>query len=958
MATNPFAKYLTGATTSSKTTPSGGSSLYAAYTSPTWKPTATPTKKTAATPTPSPIDKLIKDVTGKSIKLSSVIPTLQPKVKPSPTTVKDIEKLEKKPLIIKPNQTKLNTQQLKQIQGLNDKMNTSATMTNKVKLAGYKRIEARDKEVAQEVKQATRTKLKPGYKEPGIGGSFVESAQQGAAQALSSFGATGEMIGNSTGLLFLSEGGAKIRKKFEKFIASNPELNAPDNLSWKDPRMYSRLAGAAVPSLLGGVIAAIGGTIAAGGNPVGGAASALAYGYTLNAGSTYQEAKASGAGEADALMKGQVTGVINGALDSLTPSKLVKNIPASAKKELTKSVLQLIAKEAKKRGIKILENGTLEGTTEAVQQVVSNAVAQSYDKNRKLWDGLAENFVGGFLGGGGAGTFEGDIKVAKPTLLEDLQDGEKTPDEIIGIVIGSGQENTPEGKELIKSAVEAKNAGQNIMIEKPEAQVTTPSLPKELEGLRVYHGSSDPVGAVKVGSRGFSVTTDPNVANQSYFGGNFLGSKGKVTEFSIKPSAKILTEDNIPQDIIKQFKTAKTDIMESNAEKAAVDFARQNGYDAIDWRWVDKNPSGVTKAGYTESEIKILNPEVLVNNNIYNQAKGVSKKTSDSEADEALLSSPLAEEAEADLARPKVEKAKEEIQKIQEDIQTRRQDNEAKKSILEQFTGEQIKAMRTIKQSMAKREESGKDALTVAETQTYKNEIADVMAAIGTDSTDEAIRFIREDLPSPLVNASSRAELEQIKVFKSHITPKEVEVPRNQLPVGEGERLVSRHAANMKNFIGKANQEQIDELGLSTYNKMNDDKIIAKAAEYVTNNRKEAMDVLLGKKEAPAGLFPEVIYVAMINSKDAKTDMSLATALASLQATALGQRLQILSQIDKNNPIKILNKIYKIIEGDVMARNKGKSIKEIQTKNVKDMNSKVVKPNKGDWFAFVDSLQC
>jgi hypothetical protein len=754
-----------------------------------------------STPTPSPVEKLIKDVTGKSIKLSTIIPTLQPKVQAKAATVKDYEKLEKKPLQLKPGQKKLNSTQLKQIQGLNDKQSTSAQMTPQIKLAGYKRIEDRDKQVAQEVKAATRTKLKPGYKEPGIGGSFVESAQQGTAQALSSFGATGEMIGNSTGLLFLSEGGAKIRKKFDKFIASNPELNAPDNMSWKDPRMYSRLAGAAIPSLLGGVIAAIGGTVAAGGNPVGGAVSAAAYGYSLNAGSTYQEAKKSGVGEAESFIKGNTVGTINGILESLTPSKIVNKIPASAKKEISKSLVKFIAQQAKKRGIKILENGTLEGTTEAIQQVVSNAVAQSYDKNRKLWDGIAENFVGGFLGGGAAGTFEGDIKVNKTDLLESLPDGETTPQEIIGAVIASGQQDTSQGKELIKSAVEAREAGQNVVINK---------TPEQIE----------------------------------------------------------------------------------------------------------------------EDEIQ-----------------------------ESLLNSDIAKEEET-KATPKTEKATEDIKDIQENQEMRRQENEAKKSILEQFTGDQIKAMRTIKQSMESRENKGKDAITVEELPSYQKNIHDVMSAIGTNSTDEALRFIREDLPSPLVNASTRAELEQIKVLKSHITPKEVEVPRNQLPVGEGERLVSRHAANMKNFIGKANQEQIDELGLSTYNKMNDDKIIAKAAEYVTNNRKEAMDVLLGKKEAPAGLFPEVIYVAMINSKDAKTDMSLATALASLQATALGQRLQILSQIDKNNPIKILNKIYKIIEGDVMARNKGKSIKEIQTKNVKDMNSKVVKPNKGDWFAFVDSLQC
>lgn len=48
-----------------------------------------------------------------------------------------------------------------------------------------------------------------------------------------------------------------------------------------------------------------------------------------------------------------------------------------------------------------------------------------------------------------------------------LGPGEHTPQEVIGKVIGQGVEKTPEGKALLKQAVEAQKQGTNVLIEKP-----------------------------------------------------------------------------------------------------------------------------------------------------------------------------------------------------------------------------------------------------------------------------------------------------------------------------------------------------------------------------------------------------------------------------------------------------------------------------------------------------------
>lgn len=55
-----------------------------------------------------------------------------------------------------------------------------------------------------------------------------------------------------------------------------------------------------------------------------------------------------------------------------------------------------------------------------------------------------------------------------------LTPGERTPQEVIGAVIKSGQETTAEGKATIQTAMEAQQNGQNIVIEK--AQVVEPKV--------------------------------------------------------------------------------------------------------------------------------------------------------------------------------------------------------------------------------------------------------------------------------------------------------------------------------------------------------------------------------------------------------------------------------------------------------------------------------------------------
>lgn len=197
---------------------------------------------------------------------------------------------------------------------------------------------------------------------------------------------------------------------------------------------------------------------------------------------------------------------------------------------------------------------------------------------------------------------------------------------------------------------------------------------------------------------------------------------------------------------------------------------------------------------------------------------------------------------------------------------------------------------------------------------------------------------------------------EPVTEVVTEVTPKEVSVPKEQLPVGTGKLKASRLEARMKGAMRNVSPEQAEALGISLYNQMNKEDTIAKAAAYVSSNEAEAIAVLRGESEAPAGIPPEALYVAL--TQVSKSDLTLATKLASLQATALGQRISLLSEIDPESPVTIMKDIIKVREEAFSKRNKGQSPAKEKSKVVKEIKQKAEVPSNAEWVSFVDSIKC
>lgn len=190
----------------------------------------------------------------------------------------------------------------------------------------------------------------------------------------------------------------------------------------------------------------------------------------------------------------------------------------------------------------------------------------------------------------------------------------------------------------------------------------------------------------------------------------------------------------------------------------------------------------------------------------------------------------------------------------------------------------------------------------------------------------------------------------------SEVKPQEVSVPREQLPVGGGEEKISRLEARVKGVTDKLTQEEIDKLGVATYNEVKNKENIRLASEYIVKNPEDGLKVLKGEIEPPKGILRNAVYLAMEQS--AKEDITLATKLASLSSTRAGQEISILRELDPSSPVKIASDIFRIKEEVFKKRYGGKSPQDV-IKNMADKGKKEIKaPTKMEWSNLINNIKC
>lgn len=941
--------------------------------------------------------------------------------------------------------------------------------------------------------EAVKRPVMQGYQEPGIFGSIVEAVKMSTVDAVGSLGATSEMIGKMTGNMLLTEAGQKINTKAQKVLASNPEWGEDPNAKW-DAKKVSRIVAGAAPSLLATVAA----TMVAG--PIG----AMASGFSLEAGSTYKEAKEMGASEGQAQLYGSTVGVVNSYLEKIFPSKLIKGVEKNAIKKVSQSLTKDVLSKMADFGVRAGKNGLLEGSTESVQQLWSNVIATNYDKNRGLWDGILESFVGGFGSGGIATVAEkNNIKVVENEVnlsqkenvvkrqsisVKDQYKGAKTalasikPDGTgsIAIILDEKAQGKGLGTKIVSdlegklaergiTTVELKSFPESIgfwqkkgyTVSGEESMNLVPmtktlektdiSNKKEVEhgdGIKLYRGATEE-NMLRDKGRGIAFATEKDVADRfskrDIVGFNYSG--GKVGEYVLPKSAKILDASTLTADQING----------SLDRENIIQYAKDNGYDAVD---LSKQMDPIlTKAGYLpEKEIRVLNTAILKPSStagntmltsdlseLTGSLKGRSEKPGGVERAMAEIKdgkSPAVRIRKVD-GKTVIEDGGHRVEAYKRlgikdvPVQDVTSEYEPKGAILPTKTNEDrlklVKDEKSVrstlkdirKELLALKTEAEGMAIVAQEQRSGINteDVAKLKRAIANSKTlqegdietirksksgklldtvlqnvqevhpemdeDQAFDFARE-LPTkadenartPTIIELEKKEkslaklLTQLKEKQKELSIKDsealttewdkalaaqeelinvIKIPSAQMPVGEGKVKVSRLEARTKDVLGEMSQEEIDRLGLTTYNQMNKKENITLASKYVAENTEQALRVIKGEIDPPAGMLKNSIYVALKALGAENTDIAL--KIASLGSTRMGQEISILSEIDKDSPVSMMEDVVKT-RIEAFERKTGRKSSAKIKNEVSKIDAEMKAPSGRQWDSFLKDILC
>ena len=184
---------------------------------------------------------------------------------------------------------------------------------------------------------------------------------------------------------------------------------------------------------------------------------------------------------------------------------------------------------------------------------------------------------------------------------------------------------------------------------------------------------------------------------------------------------------------------------------------------------------------------------------------------------------------------------------------------------------------------------------------------------------------------------------------------KVIRVPEEQLPVGIGREKVSRLETRLKGTLDNTQQEQIDELGLSTFNQMSQKNQVEKAMEYALNNQDDALRVVSGEIAPPKGILKNSVFGALVKLGSENTN--LATKIATMQATRFGQEINILQTIMEDEPVVMMQDIVDV-RIEAYEKRTGKKATEKVKKEINKINKEEVSIDKSQWDSFLNNIKC
>lgn len=140
---------------------------------------------------------------------------------------------------------------------------------------------------------------------------------------------------------------------------------------------------------------------------------------------------------------------------------------------------------------------------------------------------------------------------------------------------------------------------------------------------------------------------------------------------------------------------------------------------------------------------------------------------------------------------------------------------------------------------------------------------------------------------------------------------------------------------------------------LPDYAVMNIEAQAKAAADLLKSDIDKAVRVALGQELPPEGVIPESVFIAVENqalkTKNVELLQELANSRLTSEATAMGQRIRMLGERRPTSPVSVMR--------DVTAARKARLSDKIKGE-VDQVRKSYLKPRRGDWEAFVKSIEC
>lgn len=346
-----------------------------------------------------------------------------------------------------------------------------------------------------------------------FGEGFQEGTLQTASAGQSAFGILLRKIGMEQASQQLFEKSEENRRFYALLAADdiivNDERTFAEKLS--DPEFIARGVSQNLPNMLASLGVAVPVGVLTGGSAVAAGGAAFLSSGALEGGFAYNEAIDYGLDQKKAENVAAIVGMANGLLEALPIGRLVGAAGDQVKNKVLRTIVQDVIVQA-----------TLEGGTESLQEIVSNAVAKTYDENRNLFDGVPEAALFGTLTGGLAG---GSTVISQTGMALKEQYDKLTPAQRqAGFLDVSG-------KGVDGLSLEAKKYDTPEEFVKAEVEKRTETIS---EPITVYRGTGKGIGNT-------TLVVGRYFADSKEFAENF----GDVTTETIPAGAKVFDLDTI-----------------------------------------------------------------------------------------------------------------------------------------------------------------------------------------------------------------------------------------------------------------------------------------------------------------------------------------------------------------------------------------------------------------------------